>query len=100
MSENLIEELIYEIGGLTHLEQLFARHNKIKALPNLDGCCKLKDLDLSFNQIAQIDPVCFENIGYIVNMNLRDNKLTELPISVQHLQNLERLDLTNNNLTK
>ena len=49
LSENQIQELPVEIGELMHLEQLFCRQNKLKKLPKLAKCCKLKDWDLSFN---------------------------------------------------
>jgi len=42
ISENQIQELPREIGDLMHLEQLFCRQNKLKKLPKLEKCCKLK----------------------------------------------------------
>jgi Leucine-rich repeat (LRR) protein len=42
VSENQIQELPHEIGDLMHLEQLFCRQNKLKKLPKLEKCCKLK----------------------------------------------------------
>lgn len=34
----------------------------------------------------------------LINLNLRDNRIKVLPSTVRHLQSLERLDLTNNDL--
>jgi Leucine-rich repeat (LRR) protein len=42
ISENQLEQVPKELGELVNLEQLFARHNKIKKLPLLEKCHKLK----------------------------------------------------------
>ena len=98
LSENKVEELIKEVGYLENLEQLFISRNRVKKLPLLEKCCKLKDLDASFNQLVELDEKFFENLLLLVNFNLRDNQLKELPTTIYQLQSLERLDLTNNNL--
>lgn len=84
---------------MSNLEQFYARQNKIKTFPTFYKCSKLKDLDISFNQIKEIDERTFENLTSIVNFNMRDNKLVSLPKSVKELQNVERLDLSNNDLS-
>ena len=99
LCENQIDELPSEIGELAHIEQLYVRQNRITSLPNLKKCCKLKDLDVSFNKITEIDENCFDNLVSLVNFNLRDNQLKNLPKTVKNLQVLERLDLSNNNLS-
>ena len=99
LSENQIEILPSEINDLSNLEQFYARQNKIKIFPTFYKCCKLKDLDLSFNLIKEIDERTFENLTSIVNFNIRDNKLASLSKAVKELQNIERLDLSNNDLS-
>ncbi len=99
ISENQIEELPKQIGELVHIEQLYARQNKLKNLPYLEKCCKLKDWDVSFNKIKEIDDNCFDNLVSLVNFNLRDNQIDNLPKTIMKLQLLERLDLSNNNLS-
>jgi Leucine-rich repeat (LRR) protein len=42
LSENQLESLPKEIGDLENLEQFFGRHNKLKNLPYLEKCHKLK----------------------------------------------------------
>lgn len=54
---------------------------------------------MSFNQLTEIDEKIFDNLVSIVNLNIRDNKLTNLPKAVQVLQNIERFDLSNNDLS-
>lgn len=100
ISENKIERLIKELGELGHLEQLFVSRNKLSKFPVLEKCCKLKDLDISFNQLSELDENFFAHLMMLVNFNLRDNQLKELPKTIEQLQSLERLDLTNNNLTR
>ena len=99
LSENSIDELPAEIGNLLDIEQLSVRQNKLRRLPLLERCCKLKDLDVSFNQLESLDAGFFESLLSVVNLNLRDNKLVALPATIRSLNKLTRLDLSNNNLS-
>ncbi len=59
-----------------------------------------KDWDMSFNQLNEIDEKSFDNLVSLVNLNLRDNQLVTIPSTIKVLQNIERLDLSNNNLSR
>ena len=54
---------------------------------------------MSFNKIKEINENCFDNLVSLVNFNLRDNQLDNLPKTIMKLQVLERFDLSNNNLS-
>jgi Leucine-rich repeat (LRR) protein len=54
---------------------------------------------MSFNQINEIDEKTFDNLVSLVNLNLRDNQIATIPSTIKKLQNIERLDLSNNNLS-
>jgi Leucine-rich repeat (LRR) protein len=54
---------------------------------------------MSFNAISGIEENSFDNLPWLVNFNIRDNQLDNLPASVAKLNSLQRLDLVNNNLT-
>jgi Leucine-rich repeat (LRR) protein len=54
---------------------------------------------MSFNQINEIDEKTFDNFVSLVNLNLRDNQIATIPRTIKILQNIERLDLSNNNLS-
>jgi Leucine-rich repeat (LRR) protein len=85
---------------LINLEQLYLRQNRIRNFPLLEQCCSLKELDLSYNQLTNIDPDAFKNLVALTILNIRDNKLEQLSSDVKLLKKLERIDLTNNNLIK
>jgi Leucine-rich repeat (LRR) protein len=55
---------------------------------------------MSFNQLNEIDEKSFDNLVSLVNLNLRDNQLVTIPSTIKVLQNIERLDLSNNNLSR
>ncbi|RNA38661.1 leucine-rich repeat-containing 40 [Brachionus plicatilis] len=99
LSENQIETLPEELNELANLEQFYAKKNKITIFPTFYKCSKLKDLDLSFNQIKEIDDKTFNNLISLVNFYIRDNKLCSLSQSIKNLKNLERIDLSNNDLS-
>ena len=58
-----------------------------------------EDWDVSFNKLEEINDDCFTHMISLVNFNLRDNQLSQIPQTIKLLQSLERLDLSNNNLT-
>lgn len=58
-----------------------------------------KDLDLSFNQIKIIEDISFNSLVSLVNFYIRDNKISNLSHTIKNLKNLERIDLSNNDLS-
>jgi Leucine-rich repeat (LRR) protein len=42
VSENQIERVSKEISNMGNIEQLYMKHNKLKKLPVLEKCFKLK----------------------------------------------------------
>ena len=89
-----------EIGNLFNLEQLYLRKNKIREFPSFEKCCLLKEIDLSINQIKVIESDKLKGLTALVYLNLKDNQIETLPKEIGYLKNLERIDLTNNNLTR
>ena len=52
------------------------------------------------NRIKELSPDHLKTYGLMSVLDLRDNKISELPDEIVHLKNLQRLDLTNNDLSR
>ncbi|XP_009861397.2 leucine-rich repeat-containing protein 40-like [Ciona intestinalis] len=94
-SNNKLKCLPDSISTLKQLEILSFRNNSLDQLPSLTLCVCLKELSLGNNRLTRFPsqlPVS------VTILELRDNKLSEIPASVTELTQLERLDLANNNV--
>ncbi|XP_066994565.2 leucine-rich repeat-containing protein 40 isoform X2 [Anabrus simplex] len=87
------------MGELRRLELLYLEHNLLTAVPDLTGCEALRELHLADNCIKEMAPESIEGLIRLRVLNLRENKLLDLPVEVSNLRRLVRLDLTNNSLT-
>uniref|UniRef100_A0A7S2WB26 Leucine-rich repeat protein n=1 Tax=Mucochytrium quahogii TaxID=96639 RepID=A0A7S2WB26_9STRA len=101
LSENKFETLPESIKSIDMLVELVADKNKIAgAIPGWIGSLpKLVSIDLSSNEINSIDP----NVGSSTTLNillLADNNISQVPQEVLLSQNLARMRLERNNITK
>ena len=62
-------------------------------------CLYLQELHLGNNQITEITATHLEHLPSISVLDIRDNKIDKLPDDIVQLQSLERLDVTNNDLS-
>ena len=69
----------------------------IESLPNIHP--RLKELHLGSNRITSLAPEHLETILNVRMLDLRENKITSIPDEIHCLQLLERLDITNNDLS-
>ena len=60
----------------------------------------LQELHAGNNRITEITPDHYKHFGLMSVLDLRDNKISELHEDIVLLKNLQRLDLTNNDLSK
>ncbi|TRY68578.1 hypothetical protein TCAL_03065 [Tigriopus californicus] len=97
-NRNQLATLGDAVSDLTKLELLYVSHNKIQSFPNLKNCSHLKELHMGFNSVASISTEDLECVPNIHLIDLRDNKLKEVPKEIVNLQSLERLDVSNNDL--
>ena len=98
-THNQITVLPSDFGNLKHLEQLYLRHNKLQYLPLLSKCHNLKELHLGNNQIRELTAEHLKHLESLSVLDIRDNKVAEIPKEINLLTGLQRLDLTNNDLT-
>ncbi|XP_067893356.1 leucine-rich repeat-containing protein 40 isoform X2 [Heterodontus francisci] len=98
-THNELECVPPELAKMVSLEQLYLRHNRLHHLPEFPSCRYLKELHIGNNQIEYLGSEHLKNLSAISVLELRDNKLKSLPDEILLLQNLERLDLTNNDIS-
>ena len=58
-----------------------------------------QELHVGNNQIKEVTATHMEHLPAISVLDLRDNKIDKLPDDIVQLQSLERLDVTNNDLS-
>lgn len=86
------------MGDLRKLEFVYAQHNDIDELPDLQGCDQLQEFHISNNFIKEIPEQFCEKLPNLKVLDLRDNKIEVLPNEISMLQSLMRLDLSNNSI--
>uniref|UniRef100_A0A8C9QET9 Leucine-rich repeat-containing protein 40 n=1 Tax=Spermophilus dauricus TaxID=99837 RepID=A0A8C9QET9_SPEDA len=98
-NSNLLETIPPELAGMESLELLYLRRNKLRVLPELPSCRLLKELHVGENQIEMLGAEHLKHLNSILVLDLRDNKLKSIPDEITLLQSLERLDLSNNDIS-
>ncbi|XP_005186465.1 leucine-rich repeat-containing protein 40 isoform X1 [Musca domestica] len=98
LMHNDLIALSEDMGSLRKLQCLYAQHNDIKELPDFDGC-DLQELHVSNNFIEKIPKKLCSHLPHLKIVDLRDNKITEIPNEISLLQNLTRLDISNNSVS-
>lgn len=96
MMNNDIKFLPEYMGDLRKIEFIYAQHNDIDKLPDLEGCEHLQELHISNNFIKEIPERFCEKLPSLKVLDLRDNKIEKLPDEIAMLQSLMRLDISNN----
>ena len=69
------------------------------SIPALTHCVILKELHLGSNRITSLSPEQLDTILNVRMLDLRENKITKIPDEIHVLQLLERLDVSNNDLS-
>lgn len=125
-SRNQLESIPPVLAQMQSLEQLYLRNNKLHFLPELP-CCKglkvskhhryskmthvfnvkantrlisVKELHCGNNQIEVLEADHLKHLNALSFLELRENKVKSLPEEITLLQGLERLDLTNNDISR
>ncbi|XP_074191043.1 leucine-rich repeat-containing protein 40 isoform X2 [Rhinolophus sinicus] len=98
-NSNLLETIPPELAAMESLELLYLRRNKLRFLPEFPSCKLLKELHVGENQIETLGAEHLKHLNSILVLDLRDNKLKSVPDEITLLQSLERLDLSNNDIS-
>ena len=99
LSENSFNEEEYNLSLMSYLISLRFSNNKFNLIPrSLYQLSNLKLLDMSGNNIQEIDGDLLKGLSSLVELDLSKNKLKSIPNSIQFLVFLEVLKLSNNQI--
>ena len=90
-------ELPSTVQQLRKVSRVDLRYNALRTPPPFTDAAPLRELYLGSNRLVSLDNCDFCPAGLQV-LDVRDNKIKELGVGVARLQQLERLDVTNNDL--
>uniref|UniRef100_A0A8C0RLC3 Leucine-rich repeat-containing protein 40 n=1 Tax=Canis lupus familiaris TaxID=9615 RepID=A0A8C0RLC3_CANLF len=97
ISNNRLTTVPASFSSLSSLVRLNISSNQLKSLPvEISG---MKELHVGENQIEILGPEHLKHLNSILVLDLRDNKLRSVPDEITLLQSLERLDLSNNDIS-
>ncbi|NXP15060.1 LRC40 protein, partial [Thinocorus orbignyianus] len=99
-TKNYLETVPSKLATMASLEQLYLRKNKLRSLPEFPSCKLLKELHAGENQIEILNAESLKHLNSLSVLELRDNKIKSVPDEITLLQKLERLDLTNNDISR
>ncbi|KAH8382664.1 hypothetical protein KR009_004680 [Drosophila setifemur] len=99
LMQNDLVGLPEDMGLLRKLECLYLQHNDILELPDFEGTETLHELHASNNYIKTVPKSMCSNLPHLKILDLRDNKITQLPDEMCLLRNLTRLDVSNNSIS-
>lgn len=98
---SIVRELVEKITEVEpyepyweHLKEISLKGKRLKSVHKLDNFCeRLRDLDISHNQISHLEGVP----GTVQNIRINNNCLSDMT-AWGHLTNLQYIDVSNNNL--
>ncbi|NXP45936.1 LRC40 protein, partial [Heliornis fulica] len=99
-TKNYLETVPSKLATMASLEQLYLRKNKLRSLPEFPSCKLLKELHAGENQIEILNAENLKHLNSLCVLELRDNKIKSVPDEITVLQKLERLDLSNNDISR
>jgi len=99
LSDNRIEIIDEAIKLLPHIESLTLNNNHLSEISNVTLLPRLSQLYLASNNFTSLPDDLHTRLGYIVNIDLSQNKLTSLA-SFSKLYSLEGLDVSCNRIEK
>eukprot|EP00039_Didymoeca_costata_P019742 m.338747 g.338747 ORF g.338747 m.338747 type:complete len:487 (+) comp18533_c0_seq1:129-1589(+) len=98
VSGNDLQALPATIGKLANLKVLDAEHNAITSLSEeLSNCKSMEVMNLAGNKLESIAPL--NTMTNLQTLNVAENSLAQLDISVENLGHLRVLCVSNNQLT-
>lgn len=103
LQNNQITEITPELlNGLPrHIETVYLNRNKIKRIKNnVINNTYIADLNLANNEISNIEDGAFKNLPNLQDLNLNNNRLTNMNFVNAINQNLRKLYISSNRISK
>ena len=99
LSENSFNDEEYNLSLMSYLVSLRFSNNKFNLIPQgIYQLSNLKLLDMSGNNINEIDGNLIKGLSSLVELDLSKNKIRYIPNNIQFLTFLEVLRISNNQL--
>jgi len=106
MSDNSITQLrndTFDRAGILHVDRIFLNRNYIVGMESgtFRRLSSLSELHLESNLITSVLPGNFWGNPKLIMLNLRDNRLSSLPVDIATLKNhVQELDIGDNSIQK
>eukprot|EP01125_Pyxidicula_operculata_P005820 TRINITY_DN2031_c0_g2_i2.p1 TRINITY_DN2031_c0_g2~~TRINITY_DN2031_c0_g2_i2.p1 ORF type:complete len:1590 (+),score=416.14 TRINITY_DN2031_c0_g2_i2:99-4868(+) len=99
LSHNELESLPHNFEEICLLEILDLSENKLKKIPDLSNLILLETLNLSSNQIQDID-FGIKSLVRLVTFSISKNHITDLPETMEKLVKLQNLYVSHNQIKR
>lgn len=97
---NRIDSIVFDELPNTELRELYLNHNKINSTDFLFDLEDLQIIDLSHNELGQINEKVFEKMPKLTTLNIAYNKLVTIDTTfLKSTDKLTHLDISNNLLS-
>lgn len=97
-SRNRISVIPSGINTLPQLTSINLSSNQLEEFPQLNALPNLIYLDLSNNQLVVFPDVCYVENSHLSDLKLNNNKITDIPGTINVLPVLKNFDISNNEL--
>lgn len=86
------------LENLKKLQCFYGQQNNFTEIPDFEGCEKLDELYLSNNKIMEMSKSFCGALPQLKILDLKNNKIENLPDEIQLLSSLIQFELANNNI--
>lgn len=98
LSFNTLTSVPDEINQLPNLSTINLSNNALEAFPALSKTSKLIVLNLGGNMLTRFPELNHEELPFLSDLDLKNNRITEIPDSIQNIQTLKVLNLEKNQI--
>lgn len=99
-SHNQIDTIIVTGASENALQEIYLNHNKVNSSDFLFELTHLRIIDLSHNELAEVNGTVFENMPHLTTLNIAHNKLASIDLAfLKSMGQLANLDVSSNSLS-
>eukprot|EP01127_Copromyxa_protea_P023514 TRINITY_DN882_c0_g1_i1.p1 TRINITY_DN882_c0_g1~~TRINITY_DN882_c0_g1_i1.p1 ORF type:complete len:1382 (-),score=285.85 TRINITY_DN882_c0_g1_i1:107-4252(-) len=98
LSHNNLVKIPQNFGEMGFLDCLDLSHNKLTELPDLSNLVLLQDFHVHHNLLKSFD-FGLKGLRHLVTFDVSFNAITEIPMTITHLQYLQELKLSSNKIS-